>query len=665
MAAKTARNYGWASRLGQKQAGGFGNEMSAFVRFSSRAIRTSAGILLDTFLPKVYGTALWTVSWAESRLVGGRARTASVQAEGAMKPRWAIVALCVGMFGCFGPKATRFQSAESDPHAPEVRVIGDITSVASQQSMPVIGVGLVTQLRGTGGGAPPESTWREMLENDLKKRGIRNPRAIMDSPNCAMVIVTAEIPSGARKSDPIDVKINLPEGSRCTSLRGGYLNSCDLFNVENVRNISAHVRGNGQYLKGYVLVKAEGPIIAGLSGQVKLARETREPKADDYRNEDESLKTGSVWGGGQCLADPPLMLVMNSDQKLARIAAAVAERINQTFPGMKFGRDGLAVAKNASMISLGAPLQYRENISHYLRVVRAIPLDRVPAHDSPYRRQLADQLLDPVGCLSAAIRLEALGEDSVQALRSALSAPYPLSRFAAAQSLTYLRKRDGVEELTRLAKEEPALRGLCLTALASLDESICHIKLDELMSEREPDLRYGAFYALRVLDERAPEVAGEHCKDAYWLHPVASDSTPMIHYLTSRRTEFVLFGRSPALRPDLRLMFGDFTLVSAPDSDCCTLKRFALNDANVNVKEKKCSLLVADVLKTLADLGGTYVDAVDLLRQANDLSRLNCALCGDAVPHIVDLPQLARAARSDPTLRSLSTTAAGQPMGRQ
>lgn len=579
-----------------------------------------------------------------------------------MKPRWAIVALCVGMTGCFGPKATRFQSAEGEPHAPEVRVVGDISDVANQQEQAVIGVGLVTGLTGTGGGAPPQSQWRDMLENDLKKRGIRNPRAIMDSPDCAMVIVSARIPAGARKNEPIDVEISLPDMSRCTSLRGGYLNRCELFNFENTRNISSNVQGSGRFLKGYALMKAEGPVIAGVKGKIRLAARDGDAKPADYRNEEESLKTGCIWGGGKCVTDPPLMVVLHSDQQFARIAAGVADRINQSFPGMKFGRDGLAVAKSRSMIALGVPQQYRHNIAHYLRVLRAIPLDHTPAPDSAYRRQLAEQLLDPARCLAAAVRLEALGEDSVPVLRAALSAPYPISRFAAAQALTYLRKRDGVEELTRLAKEEPILRGLCLTALASLDESICHIKLADLMSAKEPDLRYGAFFALRVLDEHAPELAGEHCKDAYWVHQVAVDSTPMIHFLTSRRTEIVLFGQNPALLPDMRLAFGDdFTVTAVAGGEKCTLKRFSLKDKQM--KSKECSLGMADVLKTLAELGGTYADAADLLRKAGSAGRLNCELQADASPRVIDPAELARAAYEDPTLRKLSAAKGGLSTG--
>src|SRR5262245_7987885 len=475
-----------------------------------------------------------------------------------MKPRWAIAAICLGLLGCLGPRAARFQSAEEgDAKAVEMRLIGELTIVASQEEVPVVGVGLVSGLAGTGGGMPPESPWRDMLEQDLKKRGIGNSKAIMSSPDCQMVLVSARVPAGTRKNDLIDVEVTVPENSRCTSLKGGYLYSCDLFNFENAKNITPGYQGKATNYKGYAVVRAEGALITGVAGKVRVAAtRNRNAKPEEPSNDEPTQRAAYVWSGGKCLMDPPLMLLLNSELP-SRFAAQVADRINQTFPGMKVGRDGLAAAKNKTLVALGIPQQYRHDVAHYLRVVRAIPLERTPPLDSPYRRQLADQLLDPAKCLSAAIRLEALGDDSVPVLKSALAAPSPLSRFAAAQALTYLRKRDGVEELTRLAKELPALRGLCLTALASLDESICHVKLAELMSDREPTLRYGAFFALRTLDDRAQEVACEHCKDAYWVHQVAEDGQPMVHYLTSRRTEIVLFGQNPSLLPDARLMFGE------------------------------------------------------------------------------------------------------------
>jgi flagellar basal body P-ring protein FlgI len=562
-----------------------------------------------------------------------------------MKRRWVMLAMCLGMVGCFGPRAARMQSPEEGEKA-EVRTIGDVADPALQDEIPVYGVGLVTHLNGTGGGAPPAGKARDDLERDLKKKGVRNVKSTLENPNCAMVLVRGTIPASCRKNDVIDLEISVPDQSHCTSLKGGYLLACELYNYEDAKNINPNK--NIGALQGYPLVKAEGAVVAGLTGKVQAVERTE--KSDSYSNEDESLRGGHVWGGGKVQIDPPIMLLLRPNFQYSRIADQIANRINATFPGMKYGRDGVASAKNKSLVMIAVPTQYRFDLPHYLRVVRAIPLDHSPPPDSPYRKQLAEQLLDPSKCLQAAIRLEALGEESVPLLRPALSATMPLSRFAAARALTYLRKRDGVEELTRLAKQHPALRGLALTTLASLDESICHTKLADLMAEPNPELRYGAFCGLRRLDERAPELAPEKCKDAYTVHQVAPESESMVHYLTGRRTEFVLFGKTPTLLPGLRITAGDeFTIATADDGQI-SVKRFRTKDKQV--VEKRCPAQVAEVLKTLAELGAGYTEAVEFLSKAHAHHKLSCELYHDALPRLVEPSLLARVAKDDPMLRT-------------
>ena len=60
-------------------------------------------------------------------------------------------------------------------------------------------------------------------------------------------------------------------------------------------------------------------------------------------------------------------------------------------------------------------------------------------------------------------------------------------------------------------------------------------------------------------------------------------------------------------------------------------------------RSRQCSLEVADVLKALAELGGTYADAVELLRQADDCRGLSCALKVDAIPKAPSVYDLAKA----------------------
>jgi flagellar basal body P-ring protein FlgI len=586
-----------------------------------------------------------------------------------MRPFWLISAACLALTGCFGPQSARLQSAdENEPKEakePQVETIAKCAAFNPQQDIQVSGVGLVVGLNHTGGGAPPASSLRDWLENDLKKKGVQNVRSLLESPSCAMVLVSARLPKGARRNDPVDVEVSLPDMSHCTSLKGGYLTSCELFTFESTHAVNPNSRKPEQWLKGNPTVKAEGQVITELMGRVQVAQNANGDAAE-YQNDEPSQKGGQVYGGGHCLAELPMLLLMNPNYQqshpgrgAAGAASQIADKINMTFPGMRFGRDGLATAKTPKMIQIGVPLQYRHDIEHYQLVVAAIPMDKMsPAAENTYRRRLAEELLDPVKCQFAAIQLEAMGEESVPALRAALVAQYPLSRFSAALSLTYLRKRDGVDELARLARQQPALRATCLAALASLDESICHARLVDLLAEPDPQLRYGAFRSLQSLDERAMEIAGEKCRDAYWIHQVASDSMPMVHYLTSRRPEIVLFGSSPVLLPGLRLGFGGVYTVAVGEDGTCRLGRYTKD-----VVQKQCPAQVADVLRTLAEMDGCYSDAIDLLVKADANHKLSCELRHDALPQMVEPSQLERMAKKDPTLQTAvpaATLARGQ-----
>jgi hypothetical protein len=64
----------------------------------------------------------------------------------------------------------------------------------------------------------------------------------------------------------------------------------------------------------------------------------------------------------------------------------------------------------------------------------------------------------------------------------------------------------------------------------------------------------------------------------------------------------------------------------------------------------QCPLAVADVLRTMAELGGTYTDAAELLDKAHDRKALSCRLAKDALPQAVPIKKLAEAARQDPRL---------------
>jgi hypothetical protein len=550
----------------------------------------------------------------------------------------ALAAFLLGLFGCLHNGQLRMHSeddSEKDRYA-EVETVGDKTKVSNAQPVPLGGIGLVVGLEGTGAPCVADN-YRALLEDDLRKEGVRNVKEVLGSSTTALVIVSALLPAGTAKGDPIDVVVSLPPGSQATSLRGGYLHSCRLFNYDFAGNLIPRYSGNQGMLKGHPLARAEGPVLVGVGDGDEAAR----------------LRQGRIWGGGRCEAEQTFTLLMNPDQRYAHVAKVVADRINETFPAaFPTGPGGaVATAQNPYGLVLRVPAPYRLNLPHYLRVVRLIPLEghvdaplRAGDHRS-YRQRLGDDLLDPARTVTAALRLEALGPRSVPLLKRGLESGHPLVRFCSAEALAYLGSPSCGEELARTVAEQPVLRAYALTAMASLDEAVCHVKLRELLaSSADDETRYGAFRALRALNERDPEIKGELLNDSFWLHRVAPHAPPLVHVSSTRRAEVVLFGPEQVLRPPFSFLAGEFAVTAGDDDhDRCTVSRFPLRGAP---SRKQCSLAVADVLRTMAEMGAMYPEAVALLQQAHSCQCLNCRVRCDALPQAPPAEELVKLGRS-------------------
>jgi hypothetical protein len=544
---------------------------------------------------------------------------------------WVLGALLLGLVGCLHQQ-TRLQSDEDSDRDKEldIKTVGSVTEVANMDLVPVSGVGLVVGLEGTGGSAP-SSGYRDMLEKSLQQAGVENPREALLSPNNSMVLVSALVPPGSHKGDPIDVEITLPAQSKTTSLRGGYLQHCALYTYANARDLAPKLVAADQVAKGHSIAVAEGPVLVGF----------------DEGDDDAKLRHGRIWGGGRCLAERPFYLALKSDYQYARVAQVVAERVNSRFQGAFRGSlNDIAVAKNNQAILLVVPPQYRHNLPHFLRVVRLIPMEGGAGIHSNYPHRLEQQLLDPAHTITAALRLESLGDDSIPALKRGLQSNHPLVRFAAAESLAYLNNPACGDELAHLAERQPRLRAFSLTALASLDQAVCHVKLHELLASQSAETRYGAFWALRAIDEHDPVVQGELLNNSFWLHRVAPESSPLIHVAGSRRAEVVLFGEDAFLVPPFSFLAGpEFTVTAGRDDDKCTISRFSVVHGT---RRRQCSLKLEDVLRTLGDLGGLYPDAVVLLRQADRCRALTCPLAVDALLQATDVTDLAKREKYDP-----------------
>lgn len=585
------------------------------------------------------------------------------------------VVLLLGLTGCLGPQ-THSQSAEDverDKDLEAVRVVGDVTEVGNAAGLELSGVGLVTDLEDTGGSARGE--WYAMLEKELRQRKIENVGQLLASPKNALVHVTAIIPPGCRKHDAIDLYVTLPDGSPATSLRGGYLQPCVLRNYETTKNLNPKYQGGNRLLQGHALAIGQGQLVVGFGNP-------GEPAA---------LNKGIIWEGGISTVERPFFLVMKKDDKSARIANSVASRINLKFPddGKKqefvqkhrqlylledvtqqlnnfepggIGRGDAAKAVNGDLVNVRVPYAYRYNPERYLRVARLIPLTDDAAQMSKYRQRLQKMLLEPRDCIRAALRLEALGKDSIATLKKGLDSPHVLVKFAAAESLVYLGSTSGVEALAELARNQDNVRAYALIALAGLNEAVCRSKLQELLATDNSELRAGAFQALRLTlaeecrFETAAAAGGQKQRDrdadlervmrrlggedlqAFWLHQVAPNNAKSVNFADNKRAEIVMFGSDIRLVAPVQVRAGEEFIVTAKEGDDrCYVSRISERGSDRRVA---CSLQLDDVLRKLVALGGQFPDAVDLLRRLHNQQGLNCPVERLTPPQAAPLEEL-------------------------
>jgi hypothetical protein len=572
---------------------------------------------------------------------------------------WMVAALLLALAGCSSAQTRGQVADEAEPVETDdiknVKTIADVTDVVPPMPVQVSGVGLVYGLDGTGG-TPANSEWRQKLEEQLVKQGVPDVKAMLDSPKYSMVFVTASIPVGTRRGDTLDVEVTLDPQSKTTSLRGGKLFDCVLRDYSTTRMIDREAKSN-TLLEGHILAKARGPLLVGFG----------------EGNEEVRLRRGRIWEGAVSLIDMPFYIYLKDDQRFARVANEVAQRINSAFPddpqkqasvqrtkrllvegdvisqinttfrtpGGSKGETAKAVSKN--MVHVNVPFEYRLcPPDRYLVVLRLIPLQETPEMAGKYRQRLRQMLLDPRETVEAALRLEALGKESIPALKKGLTSPHPLVRFTSAESLTYLGSTAGVDELARLADNYTVLRGNCLTALASLNESMSNIKLADMLHSPKPQVRYGAFRSLLVNDEQSEAIAGENIRNQYWLHKIAPGSESMVHLSTSRRAEIVLCGEAPKLVPPFRLPAGnEFTLTAVEGDRVCTISRYVSNSNTPHVSSKQCSFDLEEVLKVVALMGGEYPDAAELLRQVERHKCLTCPVFVDQMPEVTNIRLLA------------------------
>lgn len=499
-------------------------------------------------------------------------------------------------------------TALSDANAGTTQYIGSVAAFWGLDFGKLEGVGLVTELRGTGSNPPP-SGQRDYLIDELKTHPeIENAMSLVSSPDTSMVLVKGLVPPGAKKGDRFDLEVVLPPKPRLetTSLKYGFL--------FKTRMRPMVVLGNS-VKKGAVSGQGRGSV---------LVNSLFEPRKDS-----ENELRGVILGGGVVLDDRTLGLSIRTEDNPIRKATSMSRAINDRFTTItRDGRTGVATPKSDKVIELSVPENYRLNIGRYSQVIAQIAFDEPPQARVNRLEQLGRELNQPVTCRDAALRLEAIGLEGVPALRRGLLNSDPEIRFQSAEALAYLGESDGIDTLLEAASNSPKSRWHAMTALSASKSPQAAEALLGLMSVDSAETRYGAFRAFQTRSPSDPLAKGEWLADDFYFHEIPSSGPPMVHLTRSKRPEIALFGKDHQFTNDFIFVQNGLT-VRADGKGSLLMIRYLPGQQE---ERRVCSTNLAEAIRQLASLDCSYTEMVELLQEARRSNQLTSRLAINAVP---------------------------------
>ena len=539
----------------------------------------------------------------------------------ASSSRWSfigpfIIACILGTFaGCSSlwpgksgesEKESGLQELLKMPEPPDL--IREAAVARGMQSIQVDGIAVVNQLPGTGGPANP-SAYRAQLLEEMKHHKVTDPNQFLELDSTAMVRVRAVVPPGARRGDPLDLRIIAPPESKISDLHGGWLLDTRLRHQQRVQST----------------VRQSEVMVIGMGSMLT--------RADIASSEDEALKhEGVVLAGGRVQATRNLGLVLRPEYQHVRMSANIAAAVNRRFfffDGTT--RRGIAKAIEDDYVEIEVHPRYRENEQRLMAVIRAIAVEGESSRTQTRLAELSRRLQEPATAADAALQLEALGESSVPTLLAAIDSPNPELRFYAAEALAYLDRTEAIDPLEEAAKNVAAFRQPALAALQGIPQQLAVDALRRLMQQPSLETRYGAFVALRNREDGLRVLSGRRVARDFELFQVPTQANPAIVVAIRENAEIVLFGDVAKVQIT-DFLFGTSGIVIKPDPNQPDELRVTRFQPNVEDKLANVPNTIEGMLDGIALVGGGYGDAVSVLRACKEKGFLADQLAIDPLP---------------------------------
>ena len=523
-----------------------------------------------------------------------------------------LLAGLLGLGGCkswnFGADPAKTSLANS---ADKLTYVSTMTNVWGAAPARIDGVGMVSELAGTGS-APAPTRYRDDLVEDLRVRNVPEPNKLLSENWTSLVLLKGILAAGCRVGSPFDVFVGLEPGSGTTSLEGGFLMPARMMPMRS--------GGGGKVLQGSLAGTATGPVVV----HAVFDGETRG-----------SNVAGIVPGGGRSSLKRQLGLQTKAEYRTIKDSMIVTAAINARFNYIENSqRQPVANAKSDMSIELQVPEIYRSNINRYFHVIRNVAIGESAAAQVSRLESLEQQLRDPATTEVASLRLEALGEIGLAVLERALRHSDPKVRFMAAMSLVYQEKAVACEELGRLAEEQWAFRWHALTALAAIPNPAGKEALRKLLQSKSVETRYGAVRCLITDNKDDADVmvesygpGGDDQKN-FAVKTVFSTAEPVVHLARFKEPEVVIFNPDQTLRAGFSFVIAGWTINSRNDG-IVEIKHYPLDGRDQRIE---CGSQIAEVLRGLGKINASYSLVVRFLKQASAEQALDARLVINALP---------------------------------
>ena len=401
------------------------------------------------------------------------------------------------------------------------------------------GFGVVAGLGDNGGSDCPTSIReylidffsRELLSagGDTARRSKVSPRALIDSPDTAVVEITGLVPAGAPSGAVFDVRVEAID-SQTRSLEGGVLLPCEL----KVFDVSASGRG---LVAGRPLARARGALFTN-------------PFATAAGASSFGPRRGLVLGGAHSIDDRNVRLLL--DEPSYSMAQRIESRINE-----RFGQHPkTAEAMSRGYVKLLTPARYEDDPALFVELVSHLQLENSPnfierrlnSLDEIVRQGAADRL-HTISLLWEGVGRQALPHVQNYYADSDISVQYYAARAG-------LRNSDvnAVPVMGRIAQTPgtplrlPALRELQYCGLSQATRYLAPV-----VDDADADVRIAAYEALRSFHH--PIVRSRHFRAAvdptqtnFTLDVVDSAGPPLIYVQRTRDPRIAVFGRSMPVR---------------------------------------------------------------------------------------------------------------------